>query len=86
MKSSFINCCFQSKSILNFYPRVFIKHICERRLLDIITLVLGEARINFAATPENIYTLQGAKTSYQFLVNIHQKVGWENDPKTAKKN
>ena len=44
-----------------------------------LTLVQGEARINFKTNPKDKYTEQGAEYSYKFLVSVHQKHGWKDD-------
>ena len=42
-----------------------------------LTLVQGEARINFEANPNDIYTVEGAEWSFNRLVRIHKKHGWK---------
>ena len=46
-----------------------------------VTLVQGEARINFEAVAEDTYTLLGAEFSYKRLVGIHSANGWDKNPK-----
>ena len=46
-----------------------------------VTLVQGEARIDFDAVAKDTYTLAGAEFSYKRLVQIHSAIGWDKDPK-----
>ena len=43
-----------------------------------LTLVQGEARINFETNPKHRYTMLGAEISFQRLMKIHQKHNWKN--------
>ena len=43
-----------------------------------LTLVQGEARINFETNPKHRYTMLRAEMSFQRLIRIHQKHDWKN--------
>ena len=46
-----------------------------------VTLVQGEARIDFDAVAKDKYTLAGAEFSYKRLVGIHSAIAWDKNPK-----